>query len=450
MPEQQQAAGAGSAQGEAQAAAPQTPAGEARVVGRDSVRAGDDGASGTAAPTAGAETSAGGTAAPRPRPGVSVVASSSGPDTAGDMPRGTAAAGAAPASSAAGTDPDTDTTSGSARRGRWRALTLAAGSGDGRTEGATATAATGADGGPPDSGTDAPGRPKKPVLAGAAMAGALLIAVPLLIVATSGDKAKDSDKVAAGSSDTLLDSGDVPPGDFVAQPPSTRKAEKETKDEKPGEPQEAPQKKVAPPPGAAGSVPGTASPTTRGSKPATQKETTRKETTQRKVAPQQRSYSVPNVLTRVLIKNNTNANCVDLPGFGDGKRDGRVVQSTCNSNADDNQLWNLEKRYAGGGPGGAPLFQIRNIKDGMCLDLPGYGAAGGGTKVTEYPCNGTTADNQLWWLDQQPDGKFWIRNVASDNQCLDSYSAGATTRDLIIWPCAPESRNNHEWFTTPH
>ncbi|MFJ4274311.1 RICIN domain-containing protein [Streptomyces coelicoflavus] len=440
MPEQHEAAGAGSAQGEAQGEARAEAQGEAA-----GTPVGGDAASGTASRTAGADTSAG-TSTARPRTGSTAVVSSSGPDSTGEVPQGTAsgAAGAAPASAAA--DTGAAAASGSARRGRWRALALAGGSGVGRTEGAAATAAPGADGGPPDSGEDTRGGPKKPVLAGAAMVGAILIAVPLLIVATGGDKDEKDDKVAnAGSSDTLLDSGDVPPGAFVAQSPSPGRAEKKKADEAPGEKQNPPQKEVAPTPGTSESTPGTTATKSRRSTT-----TPQKRTAQRKVAPQQPSHSVPSVLTRVLIKNNTNANCVDLPGLEGGKRDGRVVQSTCNSTSDDNQLWNLEKRYAGGGPGGAPLFQIRNIKDGMCLDLPGYGAAGGGTKVTEYPCNGTTGDNQLWWLDQQPDGKFWIRNAASDNQCLDSYSANAATRDLIIWPCAPESANNHEWFTTPH
>ncbi|MFF6995850.1 ricin-type beta-trefoil lectin domain protein [Streptomyces sp. NPDC008313] len=439
MPEQHEAAaGASSAQCEAQVAAPGTPARETPVVGRGSVRAGDDGAAGIAAPTADTETSAGGAAA-RPRPGATVVASSSGPDTAGDIPRGTASgtAAPAPASAAAGADTDTGTTSGSARRGRWRALTLASGSGDGRPEGATATAAAGADSGPPDSGTDAPGRPKKPVLAGAAMVGAILIAVPLLITVTTNDKDKHGDKVAgAGSSDTLLDSGDAPPGAFVAESPSSKKTGKEP-EKRTGAKKETPVRNGAP--GAHAPSPHN-SPT---------KTTPEKKTTQEKVARRSQS-NLPSALTRVLIKNNTNATCVDLPGFSNGKSEGQVVQSTCNSNADDNQLWNLEQQYRDAGPGGAPLFLIRNIKDRMCLNLPGYTGVGGGTRVTEYPCTNSMADNQLWWLDQQPDGKYWIRNLASDNQCLDSYSANGTTRNLIVWPCAPESENNHEWFTTPH
>ncbi len=39
--------------------------------------------------------------------------------------------------------------------------------------------------------------------------------------------------------------------------------------------------------------------------------------------------------------------------------------------------------------------------------------------ITEFTCDGTTADNQLWWLDKQASGGYWIRNFASNNKCLD-------------------------------
>lgn len=78
------------------------------------------------------------------------------------------------------------------------------------------------------------------------------------------------------------------------------------------------------------------------------------------------------------------------------------------------------------------------------MDLPGYGSVGVATRVTEFPCNGTTADNQLWWLDKKADNTYWIRNYASNQQCLDSQSANDKNRDLIIYPCAAENFNNHQ------
>ncbi len=169
---------------------------------------------------------------------------------------------------------------------------------------------------------------------------------------------------------------------------------------------------------------------------------------ERKAAAAGGSSDLPTVLTRVLLQNNTNNTCVDVPGFSNGSADGPVIHAECNGTTADNQLWNVEKKYGSAGPGGVPLFQIRNVKDSLCLDLSQYGARPGATKVQEFPCNGTTADNQLWWLDKQADGKYWIRNFASRSQCLDSYANDQEDKQLIIWPCAPENSNNHEWSFT--
>ncbi|MDW6056911.1 RICIN domain-containing protein [Streptomyces sp. FXJ1.4098] len=136
------------------------------------------------------------------------------------------------------------------------------------------------------------------------------------------------------------------------------------------------------------------------------------------------------------------------PRLGQWPVNGPVHQSDCTNSSADNQVWNLEKKYDSAGPGGAPLFLIRNNVDSHCLDLPGYGSVGNATKVQESICDGTTADNQLWWLDERAEGKFWIRNLANDNQCLDSYERDSDIRDLIIWPCAQENLNNHEWIFT--
>ncbi|MFE7071363.1 ricin-type beta-trefoil lectin domain protein [Streptomyces sp. NPDC057620] len=269
------------------------------------------------------------------------------------------------------------------------------------------------------------GTPRKPVLAGAALAGAILIAVPLLITVTDRDEEKKN--VDNTASDTVLNEAGGPAGVFETQTPSPSESEPEKKKEKKAAP-------VAAPPVAEEAAAPAPKPSPSPSK--------------KKAATKKAPSTLPAVMTRVLIKNNTNGTCVDIPGFSSGRADGPVTHATCNSNTDDNQLWNVEKRYDKAGPGGVPLFQIRNVMDSMCLDLPGYKGVGGATKVTEFPCNGTTNDNQLWWLDKQSDGRFWIRNAASNNQCLDSYANDDSTRDLIIWPCAPEGQNNHEWIFT--
>ncbi len=82
------------------------------------------------------------------------------------------------------------------------------------------------------------------------------------------------------------------------------------------------------------------------------------------------------------------------------------------------------------------------------MDLPGSGPVGPSTPVTEFRCKTTTDDNQLWWADKKADGRFWIRNYASNHMCLDSFDTNDKNRKLQIYPCAAENINNHEWFFT--
>ncbi|MFE7904977.1 hypothetical protein [Streptomyces albogriseolus] len=82
--------------------------------------------------------------------------------------------------------------------------------------GGTAAAAAGADG-PPS------GKPKKPLLAAAGIAGVVLLAVPLLIWATDDSRQKEKDDVTvAAGSDTLLEEDplEVPKGDYAAAEPT--------------------------------------------------------------------------------------------------------------------------------------------------------------------------------------------------------------------------------------
>ncbi|RMB80168.1 RICIN domain-containing protein [Streptomyces shenzhenensis] len=149
--------------------------------------------------------------------------------------------------------------------------------------------------------------------------------------------------------------------------------------------------------------------------------------------------------SNVLLRNLTTKRCADLPGKGDGQKNGRVQQYTCDEGTDDNQLWNLEVKVPKGGPGGTDLFQIRNVKDQLCMDLAGEGAQPVRSPVVEYTCDGTTADNQLWWLARQESGGYWIRNFASNNKCLDvsGFSTGVDEAKLTIYDCSVT--DDQEW-----
>ncbi|NJQ03184.1 ricin-type beta-trefoil lectin domain protein [Streptomyces sp. PLAI1-29] len=279
-----------------------------------------------------------------------------------------------------------------------------------------------------------PGRPNKPVLAGAAMAGAILVAVPLLIMAT-GRSGGGEEKTTNTGSGTVLEEDDGIAGQFVAESPSpspspSKKDEDEKEKEKPVPPPVAPPVAVESP-----------SPSATPEKEAEEKNTVKKK--------KKKPSDLPPVLTRVLIKNNTNGTCVDIPGRGSGKMGGPIQHAGCDGSDEDNQLWNLEKMFDDKGPGGTPLFQIRNVIDSLCFDLPGNGGVDPATKVVQYKCWGANLnDNQLWWLDKRAEGRYWIRNLASNNMCLDSYEPGDPNKNLIIWHCTQESQNNHEWIIT--
>ncbi|MEU9899550.1 RICIN domain-containing protein [Streptomyces phaeochromogenes] len=149
--------------------------------------------------------------------------------------------------------------------------------------------------------------------------------------------------------------------------------------------------------------------------------------------------------SNVVLQNLSTKLCADLPGEGKGKKDGRVQQFSCKQTADDNQLWNLEVKVAKGGPGGTDLFQIRNVKDQLCMDLPYFGAKPIRTPVTEFTCDGTTSDNQLWWLAKQESGGYWIRNFASNNKCLEIAGRNDPREEvtLMIFDCT--NVEDQEW-----
>ncbi|MFF5101651.1 RICIN domain-containing protein [Streptomyces sp. NPDC000134] len=147
----------------------------------------------------------------------------------------------------------------------------------------------------------------------------------------------------------------------------------------------------------------------------------------------------------ILLRNATTKKCADLPGEGRGGRQVNVQQSTCNQTDADNHLWDLDVKYPKSGPGGTPLFLIRNDKDGLCMDLPNNGAEPITTPITEADCAGTTDDNQLWWLDKQESGAYWVRNFASNNKCLDvaGWSDGGDGANLTLFDCRND--DDQEW-----
>ncbi|MDH2393683.1 RICIN domain-containing protein [Streptomyces sp. HNM0663] len=286
-------------------------------------------------------------------------------------------------------------------------------------------------------------RPAKPLLAAAAIAGTVLVAVPLLFI---GGKADNAAPAGAGRSEgeggtTLQDGGPGAAqgaGRYAAVPPSTS-ASPSTSTSTSASPSDSPSAPSEGTPRQQAKAPARppASSTTPAAEPSgspSRKAGAAAGSATGRSLPQGATFRT---VTDVLIKNVMTGMCVDIPNYGKGALDGPVNQFPC-ARTGDNQLWDLVVADKGAGPSGADLFTIRNGKDGYCLDLPGYGGQAATTSVSEWYCNGTAADNQLWYLDKKATGKFWIRNHASGNLCLDVagyYGVGGRDARLTIFHC---------------
>ncbi|GGZ00809.1 RICIN domain-containing protein [Streptomyces poonensis] len=405
---------------------------------------------GRGAAEAAAEPPAGAAPEPRQEPAPSAQADtgsseSSEPSESHESSSGTADPAAVPARSAAPAAEEPTAPEEPATPGARRAVDT---SGEARTEtsaaattgtaGTTVAAASGGTAGGRTAEGHGRNGPSKPLLAAAALVGVVLVGVPILLMG-GGDDDRDGDRtgLAGDKADSVLQDPvgkDVPPGTFVSGSPSPSSS-----------PSPSPAKKKSPDatdtgkqPEAAGSAP---SPSKSGARTGTKKETG----SEKRSGTETTTRTADSSIRNVLIKNVKTGMCVDVPGYGNGKADGAVNQYPCNAGGDDNQMWSLEMRYRDVSPKGTDLYQIRNVKDGLCLDLPNYGPVSATTKVSEFPCNGTTADNQLWWLDRRPDGSSWVRNFSSNGLCLDVSAEGGVRADsrLTLFHCSDS--DDHRW-----
>jgi hypothetical protein len=136
--------------------------------------------------------------------------------------------------------------------------------------------------------------------------------------------------------------------------------------------------------------------------------------------------------------------CVDLPGGGEGTRDGPVNQSNCTKTGDDNQEWTFEPRAVDGE--GYQLYWIRNTDDGYCIDPPGIQGVASGTEISETGC--FDQDNQHFRLEPKKTVgglvHYWLRNAVT-GMCLDVPGEGNGPADvrLGLVPCL--ANDDHEW-----
>ncbi|WP_030194810.1 RICIN domain-containing protein [Streptomyces sp. NRRL S-87] len=148
----------------------------------------------------------------------------------------------------------------------------------------------------------------------------------------------------------------------------------------------------------------------------------------------------------VLLFNYTTHKCLDVPDYGAPDMGSIVQQHDCLRGAGDNQMWDLTDGVDG--------FLIRNVKNqSLCLDLPGTGVPGNST-VGFYPCQNTTADNQLWYQWWDSAGRaFRLVNARSYSAgrpvCLDVAGLADGTNDLRVgvYTCSTSYGDDHWWQT---
>ncbi|MCO5994334.1 RICIN domain-containing protein [Actinoallomurus rhizosphaericola] len=277
-----------------------------------------------------------------------------------------------------------------------------------------------------------PDRPRKPVLAAVAIGGVVLLAIPILLVGRGSHDGR-RERTTAAADRVMTGDGQAAPGAYVpASPtptasPSASPSASATPKKGAAKAGKSAAKAAA---GAAGAHDGKGG---GGGKVSAAGSGGR--------GPTGPKFSTT---TRLLIKNTMTGLCADVPGYGKGTNDGPINQFTC-SRSGDNQLWDLVVNMKGAGPHGADLFTIRNSTDNLCFDVPGYGADGPRTFVSEHYCLPGKGDNQMWYLQKRYSRHFWIRNYAS-GLCLDVagyYGSGGKDARLTLFPCDP--KDDHVW-----
>ncbi|MEV6343472.1 serine/threonine protein kinase [Actinoplanes sp. NPDC051851] len=145
-----------------------------------------------------------------------------------------------------------------------------------------------------------------------------------------------------------------------------------------------------------------------------------------------------------FIHNLATGECVDLPGSGPGVADQAVYQHSCVKTGEDNQEWEFVPH--GIDADGDQLYWIRNVDDGLCLDVPGADPVPSGTEVTETNC--FEVDNQDYRLQPQLTSGGWeyYRLVnTSSNLCLDVLGVRDTAEDVRLSLSQCVTGDDHEW-----
>lgn len=138
------------------------------------------------------------------------------------------------------------------------------------------------------------------------------------------------------------------------------------------------------------------------------------------------------------IKNLATGMCVDLPGTGAAGENVLATQYYCTPGAADNQAYETITATDGS-------FLLRNVKSQWCLDVNGSGNVDAGIVVNTHTCLLGDSDNQMFRKQAQGDG-FYLVHVKS-GLCLDVSNENNNQlmpdQKLTLWHCSPD--DDHVW-----
>ncbi|MFD7685054.1 ricin-type beta-trefoil lectin domain protein [Streptomyces sp. NPDC059781] len=273
----------------------------------------------------------------------------------------------------------------------------------------------------------APGRPKAPVLAAAGIAGVILLAVPLLIMAGNDrDERREGHSTAAADSRELLDGQEAQqsPGVYAAEPPKDDAPADSSKDEE-GDDEKGGQKEgkddgkdggeASPDDSDSGSV-ADASP--QAASRSKQEEDTAKEPAQRA---EKKADTTVTVATARIVSAGT-GKCLTATSRGVGAE--LVIQS-CGASVGA-QIWSFHD-----------ADRTLRIGEDLCMGLDG-GSVEKGTAIRLQRCDGSSG--QKFKINGTED----LVSLKAGNKCADVWwGEEADGTPVKLWPCTGTA--NQTW-----
>ncbi|MFC8369047.1 ricin-type beta-trefoil lectin domain protein [Streptomyces sp. NPDC057239] len=277
-------------------------------------------------------------------------------------------------------------------------------------------------------GDGAPGRPKAPMLAAAGIAGVVLLAVPLLIMAGNDrDERREGHATAAADSRELLDGqeGQPPPGVYVAEPSKDDAPAGSSKGEE-GDDEKGGQKEGKGDGQKEGKGDGKASPddsgsVTEASPPAAsqrKEEDTAKEPTQR--AGRKADTTVTVAAARIVSADT--GKCLTASSRGAGAE---LVIQPCGA-SEGAQVWSFHDTDS-----------TLRIGEDLCMGLDG-GSVEKGTAIRLQRCDGSSG--QKFEINGAED----LVSLKAGNKCVDVWwGEEADGTPVKLWPCTGTA--NQTW-----